>query len=432
MYEYVGAEHWQKTTVFSLAKWKNGLAFRNINFSEAGRPVIKIAELKSGITGQTKFTDGEYDESLVVRRGDMLFSWSGNPDTSIDVFRWEGPDGWLNQHIYKVTPREGIDEDFLFFLLRWLRPRFAEIARNKQTTGLGHVTLQDFKYTLVGLPAVSEQNTIVSLLRPIQDKIDLNRRMNKTLEATARAVFKDWFVDFGPTRAKADGRPSYLAPELWDLFPDTLDDQGKPTGWAVCSANRLFEFNPRESVRKGTNTPYFDMAALPTFGAVAEVPLNREYKSGSKFRDGDTLFARITPCLENGKTAYVFDLGNDVVGAGSTEFIVIRSREPLPRPASYILAREPGFRAHAERSMTGTSGRQRASSEAVSQYELTAPPGDGLWNALGGLVNPIMDKVIANAHESRALARTRDLLLPKLMSGKIRLREAEKAVEAVT
>ena len=110
---------------------------------------------------------------------------------------------------------------------------------------------------------------------------------------------------------------------------------------------------------------------------------------------------------------------------------MIRSRTPLPKPASYILAREPEFRAHAERSMTGTSGRQRAASEALSQYELAAPADDHLWKALGDLVNPMMDKVIANAHESRSLARTRDLLLPKLVSGEIRLSEAEKAAEAV-
>ena len=255
--------------------------------------------------------------------------------------------------------------------------------------------------------------------------------MNKSLERMARAIFTDWFVDFGPTRAKAGGRAPYFTPELWDLFPGNLDEEGKPSGWVVCTASDLFEFNPRESVKKGTNAPYLDMAALPTLGAVPDVPMRREYKSGSKFRDGDTLIARITPCLENGKTAYMFDLGSNVVGAGSTEFIVIRSRAPLPKSASYILAREPEFRAHAERSMTGTSGRQRANHEALSRYELVVPVDDRVWKALGDLVNPLMDGVIANARESRTLAQTRDFLLPKFMSGEIRLQEAEKAVETV-
>ena len=275
------------------------------------------------------------------------------------------------------------------------------------------------------------RENIGATLGMLDDKIALNRLMNETLEAMARAIFRDWFVDFGPTRAKMEGHEPYLAPKLWDLFPDALDDEDKPVGWSVQPAGALFEFNPRESVRKGTNAPYLDMAALPTIGPVPNAPSKRGYKSGSKFRDGDTLFARITPCLENGKTAYVFDLGNDVIGAGSTEFIVIRSRAPLSQPVSYLLARDPDFRAHAERSMTGTSGRQRANAESLSRYEITAPADERLWKALGDVIDPVMDRMIANAHESRTLARTRDLLLPKLMSGEIRLAEAAKAIGAV-
>ena len=431
MYECIRPDDWREYSLFDLALWKNGLAFKNIDFAKSGRPVIKIAELKNGVTSQTALTMAEYDPSVFVRRGDMLFSWSGNPDTSIDVFRWKGEDGWLNQHVFKVIPRTGVSDDFLFFLLKWLKPRFAEIARNKQTTGLGHVTIKDLKQMLVGIPDSREQERIVRIISPIQEKIALNREINETLETMARAIFKDWFVDFGPTRAKMEGHEPYLAPKLWDLFPDRVDDEDKPVGWSVQPASALFEFNPRESVRKGTNAPYLDMAALPTIGPVPNAPSKRGYKSGSKFRDGDTLFARITPCLENGKTAYVFDLGNDVIGAGSTEFIVIRSRAPLSQPVSYLLARDPDFRAHAERSMTGTSGRQRANAESLSRYEITAPADERLWKALGDVIDPVMDRMIANAHESRTLARTRDLLLPKLMSGEIRLAEAAKAIGAV-
>ena len=282
------------------------------------------------------------------------------------------------------------------------------------------------------IPPLDMQHRVATLLDEVDDKIELNRRMNETLEAMARAIFKDWFVDFGPTRAKAEDRAPYLPPKLWDLFPDALDDQGRPVGWITRPASDLFEFNPRESVKKGMSTPYLDMAALPTVGPVSNAPTKREYKSGSKFRDGDTLFARITPCLENGKAAYVFNLGEEVIGSGSTEFIVIRSRSPLPQPASYLFARDLGFRDYAERSMTGTSGRQRANAEVLSQYEVTAPTEGFLWEALGDLVGPIMDSVVANALEARTLAATRDLLLPKLMSGEIRVPDAERIAEAVT
>ena len=123
----------------------NGLAFRNIQFSHTGKPVIKIAEIKDGISGQTKFTQQSFDESVRVRPGDLLFSWSGQPESSIDAFWWHGPEGWLNQHVFRVTPAKDLDATFFFYLLRYLRPNFIGIARNKQTTGLGHITKGDLE-----------------------------------------------------------------------------------------------------------------------------------------------------------------------------------------------------------------------------------------------------------------------------------------------
>ena len=371
-------------------------------------------------------------QNVEVRPGDVLLNITGDSvartcqvDNAVLPAR-------VNQHVAIIRPKpRKIDPKFLRCFL--VSPSMQLHMLGLAAAGATRNALTKSMIEELRIPAwsIHAQRSIAAILEALDDKIELNRRINETLEAMARAIFKDWFVDFGPTRAMAEGRAPYLAPELWDLFPDALDEEGKPCGWLVRPASDLFEFNPRETVKKGTNTPYLDMAALPTIGAVPDAPINREYKSGSKFRDGDTLFARITPCLENGKTAYVFGLGADVLGAGSTEFIVIRSRAPLPKPASYILARDPGFRAHAERSMTGTSGRQRASKEALSQHELTTPPDDLLWKALRDLANPMMDRVIANAYESRILAHTRDLLLPKLMSGEIRLSEAEMTVEAI-
>ena len=86
-------EHWSRRPLYSIAQWVNGLAFRNIQFSGTGLPVIKIAEIKNGISGQTKFTEQIFDESVRVNEGDLLFSWSGQPDTSIDAFWWRGPEG---------------------------------------------------------------------------------------------------------------------------------------------------------------------------------------------------------------------------------------------------------------------------------------------------------------------------------------------------
>ena len=95
------------------------------------------------------------------------------------------------------------------------------------------------------LPPVVDQLAISSMLGALDAKIDLNRRINKTLEAMARAIFRDWFVDFGPIRAKAEGREPYLAPELWDLFPNEIDEEDKPFGWLVCPACRFIGCSKR-------------------------------------------------------------------------------------------------------------------------------------------------------------------------------------------
>lgn len=173
----------RQVPLYDLAIWKNGLAFRNIQFSDRGKPVIKIAELKNGITGQTQYTEEEFDSDVALTAGDMLFSWSGNPETSIDVFWYNLPDGWLNQHIFKVTAKPGVDRDYLYYLLKLMKPQFAAIASNKQTTGLGHVTVKDLKEIVINLPPIEIQESISAYLGAIDRKILRNQEINDNLAA---------------------------------------------------------------------------------------------------------------------------------------------------------------------------------------------------------------------------------------------------------
>lgn len=171
-------------TLYDLATWKNGLAFKKIDFSATGKPVIKIAELNNGIGPNTSFTKGNYGDAVALHWDDLLFSWSGNPQTSIDVFRYRLKDGWLNQHIFKVTANEQlISKDFLYYVLKYLKPFFTEIATNKQTTGLGHITLADLKRMSLIVPEGSVQDRIVSILKSLDDKIEMNTKINKNLYA---------------------------------------------------------------------------------------------------------------------------------------------------------------------------------------------------------------------------------------------------------
>ena len=247
--------------------------------------------------------------------------------------------------------------------------------------------------------------------------------MNETLEEMARALFKSWFVDFDPVRAKMEGRDPGLPKHLADLFPDRLVDSELgpiPEGWEVKALEQFIELNPRESIKRGTLAPYLNMAALPTSGPNPDDAVLREFTSGTRFRNGDTLFARITPCLENGKTTFVQVLPKDIVGWGSTEFIVMRAIPPVTSVYPYLLARDPAFRTHAIQSMTGTSGRQRARTEALAPYQVAFPTTE-VWTVFALIIEPLFSKIHVNSKESRTLAALRDALLSKLISGNMRV-----------
>ena len=315
-----------------------------------------------------------------------------------------------------------LDGMFLFYALNAVevQQQFHSYANGVTRFGLRKA---DIGLVEIPLPPLSEQRAIAHILGTLDEKIELNRRMNETLEEMSRALFKSWFIDFDPVRAKMEGRDPGLPKHLADLFPDRLvnSELGPiPEGWEVKAVEQFIELNPRESIKRGTIAPYLNMAALPTSGPNPDDAILREYTSGTRFRNGDTLFARITPCLENGKTAFVQGLPKDTVGWGSTEFIVMRAIPPVTSVYPYLLARDPAFRANAIQSMTGTSGRQRARTEALAPYQVTFPSTE-VWTAFALIIEPLFSKIHVNSEESRTLAGQRDALLPRLVSGELRL-----------
>jgi type I restriction enzyme S subunit len=134
---------WDAIPLYDTAQWVNGAAFKNEDFCAAGEglPVIKIAELKDGIGTQTKWCQRDAGADKIIDTGDLVYSWSGSPDTSLEAFLWSGGRGLLNQHIFKVISATAAEKRFVYYLLQYLRPVLVETARNKQTTGLGHVTI---------------------------------------------------------------------------------------------------------------------------------------------------------------------------------------------------------------------------------------------------------------------------------------------------
>lgn len=160
---------WSSSALYDLAQFINGAAYKAFepNAERRGLPIIKIAELKAGVTPQTAFSEVDMPLKYRIDSNDILFSWSGNPDTSIDTFVWSHGAAWLNQHIFRVVPNDPHERSFVLLTLKYLKSTFAEIARDKQTTGLGHVTVADLKRLRVvkpDMPLLKEWNKLVDPL----------------------------------------------------------------------------------------------------------------------------------------------------------------------------------------------------------------------------------------------------------------------------
>lgn len=312
-----------------------------------------------------------------------------------------------------------------WYLLYWLMSQERLLLESVvEYTGIGAGKLDTARMQAleVLLPPLSEQEKILELIKSIDDKIALLHETNATLEAIAQAIFKSWFVDFDPVRAKMEGRePEGMDAETAALFPDSFEDSelGEiPKGWKVKPLEQACEINPTRRLSKGAVAPYLEMAAIPTQGHRTDSPVQREFSSGTKFINGDTLLARITPCLENGKTAFVDFLAEDEIGWGSTEYIVLRPKQPLPAYWAYLLCRHQSFRQFAIQAMVGTSGRQRVDVTRLAQY-MVATPDEAICAAFAEVVEPIQRDIAANAESMKTLANLRDTLLPRLMSGKL-------------
>lgn len=405
-------DDWERCPLYSLAQWVNGLAFRDIHFSPSGMPVIKIAEIKGGISGQTKFTEQTFAESFRVRPGDLLFSWSGQPETSIDAFWWRGPEGWLNQHVFRVTPAAGIDPTFFFYLLRYLKPNFVGIARNKQTTGLGHVTKRDLENIQGAHPEPAEQHAIAHILGTLDEQIELNRRMNETLEAMARALFKSWFVDFDPVRAKAEGRDPGLPKPLADLFPARFVDSelGEiPEGWTV---------GPLESalvLQRGFDLP----ATSRTSGAYPVLAASGPSGTHNEFmvRGPGVTTGR------SGVLGKVFYVSEDFWPL-NTSLWVKEFRHSTPAYAFHLL-QDVDFALLNAGSAVPTLNRNH-----VHTLPSLLPP-MGLIDAFERFATGCLARQRNADQQAATLAGMRDALLPKLISGEMRLSDVKPIVQAV-
>jgi len=163
---------WALKPLYETAEYINGSAFKATDFSDnnEGLPIIKIAELKQGVSTGTKFTLNEVKSKYFIDSGDVLYSWSGSPETSLEVFKWHGGKGWLNQHIFKLNFDSIQQRNFTYFLLKQIKPLLISTAKQKQTTGLGHITVADMKRIKITYPDNKVLKKFSEQINPIYER----------------------------------------------------------------------------------------------------------------------------------------------------------------------------------------------------------------------------------------------------------------------
>ncbi len=347
---------------------------------------------------------------------------------------------WVNNHAHILTGKNGNNTKFLCYALQ-----VADIDSYVSGSTRPKITQSDLKRIPVFAPISDTQNSIAQILGTLDDKIELNRKMNQTLEQMAQTVYKSWFVDFDPVinnaiaagndvpeplqkralrRSDFDDKRKPLPKDIQELFPNEFEFNGElemwvPKGWGVKPLEDCLEINPSLKLSKGSLAKHVDMKSLPTEGYIINDYVNKKYTGGgAKFQQGDVLLARITPCLENGKTGIIDFLNGQEVAFGSTEFIVLRGKGEIKTPLVACLARETSVRNHCIQSMVGSSGRQRVQITAFNNYYFALPTAE-ILKGFDRIAKPFFTKMTALSKEIKSLIEIRDNLLPMLISGRI-------------
>jgi len=405
------------------------------DYALAGIPVIRGQNMGMGrwVQGDFVFVSLEKAKTLspnTARPGDLVFTQRGTlgqvalvPKSPFDRYV-------ISQSQMKLTvdPQKA-DPLFLYYLFN-TQEQHEYIRQNAIQTGVPHTNLRILRDTPVRLPPLSEQRAIAHILGALDDKIELNRRMNATLEEMARALFKSWFVDFDPVCARLKGRDTGLPPALADLFPDSFEESelGEvPAGWKVGCLGDVAD-HPRRTVqpnRIDASTPYIALEHMPRrcialsdWGQADGLESNK-----FEFRKGEILFGKLRPYFHKVGVA-------PVNGVCSTDIVVV-----APRAAGwfgFVLGHvsSDAFVEHTNAGSTGTK-MPRISWDEMARYAIVLPPFD-VAEAFTEQVRPAIERILASIHESRTLAGLRDTLLPKLISGELRVPDAERFIAEYT
>lgn len=358
------------------------------------------------------------------RGGDVLFSHKGTIG-KLALAPMDAPPYVCSPQttFWRTLDPSRLDRRFLYYFMHSKTFRNQWQSCKGETDMADYVSLTAQRRLRIAVPSMGEQRSIARILGTLDDKIELNRRMNETLEAIARAIFKSWFVDFDPVRAKAEGRePVGMDAELAAMFPDSFEDSpiGKiPKGWTAGTIGDL-----AENLRRGVHprdidgeTPYIALEHMPRRSiALGEWGHAEGLASGKlEFKHGEILFGKLRPYFHKVGVA-------PVDGVCSTDILVVVPKRPslLGLVLGHMSSDE--FVQHADATSSGTK-MPRTNWKDLARYETALPPAE-LASLFDTRVKPLVGMILSNIHESRTLGTIRDALLPRLISGDLAVARA--------
>jgi type I restriction enzyme, S subunit len=339
----------------------------------------------------------------------------------------------LGQRIVCMRGKEKkLDNTFLRYLLTSPRQQAILASYATGTTVLG-ISQKALRSVPISYPNFSEQRRIGELLGALDDKIELNRQMNETLEAMARAMFKDWFVDFGPTRAKMEGRAPYLTAEIWSLFPDSLDADGKPDGWVNSTIGQEVDVvggstpSTKEAAFWGGDIAWTTPKDLSSLSNPVLLGTARQITETGLAQIGSGLLPVGTVLLSSRAPIGYLAIAQIPV-AVNQGFIAMVCKERLSNVFVWLWTQANMDTVHQNANGSTFQEISKANFRPIGVTVATPE----VLRAFDEVAMPIFERIVANEKESRTLAATRELLLPKLMSGEVRVKDAERHIREAT
>ncbi|MDH2345524.1 restriction endonuclease subunit S [Bradyrhizobium sp. SSUT77] len=399
-------------------------------YVETGVPFLRSLNVEPFIinTNDLKQISREFHLRLrksALKPGDIVIVRTGKPGSCAVIPDWLPEANCSDVVVVRATPR--VRPSFISFVVN------SSAAHHIDAYTVGavqqHFNVGSARKIRFRLPPIEEQDRILGVLGALNDKIELNRRMNETLEAAARAIFKDWFVDFGPTRAKLEGRAPYLAADIWPLFPDRLDDKGKPDGWITSTIGQEVEVvggatpSTKDAAFWGGDISWATPKDLSSLSTPVLLSTERQITKAGLSQIGSGLLPVGTVLLSSRAPIGYMAIAQTPV-AVNQGFIAMMCRKRLSDVFVWLWTQANMETVHQN---ANGSTFQEISKANFRPIEVTFATPD-LLRVFDDTARPLFDRMVSNEKENRALAATRDFLLPKLMSGEVRVGDAKPFV----